>query len=393
MKYDVIVGGGGPAGSISAYLLAKQGIKTLLIEKERLPRYKPCGGGIPLKTNRLFPFDISPAYEVQAEGAVINYQGIFLTRIQFDQPYGWLVMRDRLDQYLIEQAAKAGAAVMEDTTISGVFEKAETVEVHTGRGSFIAQYLIGADGVNSQVAQSLGLLPNRKTGAALEAEVTVPPPAQQEQRNYLTFDFGAIPGGYGWIFPKKDHLSIGIFQANNRKSPGFRKKLTEFIQKTPVLKESKIAILRGHRIPLGGDYLPLHAARTVLVGDAANLADAWLGEGIFYAITSASIAAEVLSTVLNNPAFSLSVYTERIHQEICPQLQYARKIAAIIYRFPRATSLMTARSSIMQNGICSSVYGDINNEQLYKMMLKRSISILYQTIRGELDSRKESNAG
>ncbi len=122
-------------------------------------------------------------------------------------------MRDRFDHYLVQQAVQAGANLLEGISVVSVEEKSDRVVVTTTQGELQAQLLAGADGVNSIVARSMGLMPDREVGVAVEAELAVSPASLEAQGGFATFDFGALPGGYGWIFPKRDHLSVGVFRA------------------------------------------------------------------------------------------------------------------------------------------------------------------------------------
>jgi flavin-dependent dehydrogenase len=162
-------------------------------------------------------------------------------------------------------------------------------------------------------------------GVAVEAELAVSPVSLEAQGTYATFDFGALPGGYGWIFPKRDHLSVGIFKAIPGKAINLKKALEKFIASEAVLLDPRILHLQGHQIPLGGRKQTLHKGRVLLVGDAANLADPWMGEGISYAVVSARLAAEQMFNALGSNQIDLSSYTNLINASITPQLLSARQ--------------------------------------------------------------------
>jgi len=223
--HDVIVVGTGPAGAVLAYLLAKRGLDVLILERETLPRYKTCGGGLTLKAIQNLPFDVNAVLEHKAVGGIVTYAGQQLLKVEIGWPAAWLVMRDRFDHYLVQQAVLAGARLVEGVKVSGVEQRGDRMVVTTTQGELHAQLLAGADGVNSIVARSVGLIPNREVGVALEAELAVPPASLDTQGAYATFDFGALPGGYGWIFPKRDHLSVGVFKAIPGKAGELKKAL------------------------------------------------------------------------------------------------------------------------------------------------------------------------
>ncbi len=380
--YDVIVAGAGPAGSVVAFQLASAGARVLLLEKARLPRYKTCGGGLTIKGVHQLPFDASSAIEAVATGGVLSYRGRELARAELPKPAAWLVMRDRFDQLLAEQSALAGVELVEGAAVSAVEQDDSGVTVQAGRDKFRARLLAGADGVNSVVARAAGLLTMREVGTAIEQEVAVPDAAIRAQGNFATFDFGALPRGYGWIFPKRDHLSVGVFQATPGKTPHLRDDLARFIAGQPLLKGLKVLHSQGHRIPLGGQRVPLHNGRILVLGDAANLADPWLGEGIFYAIRSARIAAPIMLAALEAPTLDLSDYTQQIQREIVRDFRYARFIAAILYRVPGPTSGLLARVPEMQQAVFDTVRGDLSIRELNYWILEHVPQILARLVIG-----------
>ena len=379
MIYDTVVVGAGPAGALLAYDLARRGLEVLLIEKARLPRYKACGGGLTLKTIQSLPFDVSPALEQEADGGIVCYGGQPLLRTPLRR-YAWLAMRDRFDHFLVQQAVAAGAYLADGLPVIAVEEGRDHVVVRTRDGDFAARFVAGADGVNSVVARAAGLLSDREVGVAIEAELAVPDRALEAQGAYATFDFGALPGGYGWIFPKRDHLSVGVFRAQPGQSRGLKHCLEAFIASHAVLHESRRLSLQGHFIPLGGKKEPLHKGRALLLGDAANLADPWLGEGVYYAVVSARIAAEVVWQVLSGAAADLSAYTARIHSQIIRQLGHARRFASLVYRFPRLGSQLLSRSPLMQSAVFGVIRGDITFRQLNRMLTFHLPRILLQAV-------------
>jgi len=367
--HDVIVVGTGPAGAVLAYLLAKRGLDVLILERATLPRYKTCGGGVTWKAIQNLPFDVSPVLEHKAVGGVVTYAGQQMLKVEVSWPIAWLVMRDRFDHYLVQQAVQAGARLMEGVSVIRVEQRPDRVVVNTTQGELEAQLLAGADGVNSVVARSIGLLPDREVGVAVEAEVAVSPASLEAQGAYATFDFGALPGGYGWIFPKRDHLSVGVFHAIPGKAIGLKKALEKFIASEAVLLDPQILHLQGHQIPLGGRKQTLHQGRVLLVGDAANLADPWMGEGISYAVVSARLAAEQMYAALESREIDLSGYTALINASITPQLVYARLFSKAVYSIPEVCSDLLSKSPFMQQMIFDVLRGDRTFKEMTAALL------------------------
>jgi geranylgeranyl reductase family protein len=356
--WDVIVVGAGPSGAVLAYLLAKRGLQVLLLEKAAFPRYKTCGGGVTWKAMQNMPFDASPVYEHAASGGILSYKGRELLRAAQGWTIAWTAMRADFDYFLVQKAVQAGAQLKDGLAVKSIEQDELTVTVHSDQGDFQSRLLAGGDGVNSIVARSLGLLKDRPTGAGLEAELEVSSQAKQAQGAYASFDFGALPHGYGWIFPKRDHLSVGVFHASTHKVPDLRHALDHFIASQPVLRETKVLHIQGHRIPLGGNRDKLHQGRALLVGDAANLADAWIGEGIYYAILSARLAAEAMYAALRDDRPELSEYTRQVHRQITPLLVQARQFAEVVYLLPEVCSVMLGSSPWMQEVLFSALRGN-----------------------------------
>lgn len=381
MDFDVTIIGSGPAGAVLAYHLASAGLGVLIVEKEKLPRYKPCGGGLTQKTIDILPVDVSPVYELNYVGGVLNYAGKEYIRVNFERPVAILVMRDRFDHYLVEQAKKNGVKLSENTRFNGFTYKSDLINIQTSNGDFLSRLLVGADGVNSPVAHHSGLIQNRLVGAAIEAELGVSDEDYRKQGPYAVFDFGALKGGYGWIFPKKKHLSVGVFSANTRKVPDLKGLLARYIAMNPVLKNNTPLHVQGHRIPLDGVKQKLNNNRILLVGDAANLADPWLGEGIYHAVKSANLAARVITRYFDGLENGLDRYTELINQHIVSDLQHARRLSKPVYFSPEFGTKLFSRSPFLQELVFGVMRGDLTFEKFNKKILFGLPLIFTQALR------------
>jgi len=288
--YDVIVAGGGPAGGSAAYHLVHEGARVLVIERQKLPRYKACGGAIPKTALCQFPFSFESVIETspnQVAYAMGNYQ----IQLPLTRDAIVMVMRDRLDTYLLE---KSGADVRTGAAVRSIIETNREVLVTTEDGEKLtARFLIGADGVNSTVARQTGLWRNYSRIPAIEVEVSVSESIFQKYARCPYFLFGAIRWGYAWIFPKADHLSVGIAALRPKRGELQTLLAHEMSCRGIDLRQG---IRQGHTIPLFTRPRPVATNRTLLVGDAAGLVDPLTGEGIRFALKSGRLAATALAT-------------------------------------------------------------------------------------------------
>ena len=170
---DVIIAGAGPAGSLAAFELARQGVSVLILEKSMFPRYKVCGAGLTYKILREIPFDVSPVLETRIHSIIFSSgfrEGFTRTS---DEPMLFCSNRDVFDDFLLKKALEAGARVIHGKKVMGVSQGNEFVTAVTRSGTYRSKLLIGADGASSAVARSAGLHDHILPGLAWEAEIKV----------------------------------------------------------------------------------------------------------------------------------------------------------------------------------------------------------------------------
>ncbi len=375
MIYDAIVAGLGPAGATAAYELSKKGFKVIAFDKQRHPRYKPCGGGLTAKIEKILEPDFKNVVERTISKVNFTFRGTGDIRAVSESPIVYMVMRDVFDSFLVEKARAAGAEIHEQEKVTHVEEGKDGVLVMTEKSMYSAKLLIGADGVNSTVARSVGLKPKKRTAVLIEGEVKVKGKAFNRVSDEILFDFGSVPYGYGWIFPKADHLSLGVGGLKKMvKNPRLYYSL--FLSDQYLLDDIKSERKFGYTIPIFDGESRITSSRTMLAGDAAALVDPFLGEGIYYAIRSGQIAAEVAENILHGSTTTAS-YQERIAQEIYPEFQYARKIGMVFYTFPKIGYELLKRYPEFYELIFDIVRGEASYEQLWnKMKSKSGIEIL-----------------
>jgi geranylgeranyl reductase family protein len=385
--YDVIVVGGGPAGSTAALDLARGGWRVLLLEKDRLPRVKTCAGGLPRKSLAALGVDTSEVHEAHIQRALVTYRARQPIEMTFDRPLGSTVMRANFDYKLAQAAVGAGVTLVEKSRVRQVSQTEYEVSVTTDRQVYRGRYLIGADSVNSTVAPALGLMPNRRAAIAFEAELPVSPENLARYRDTLVFDFGGVPYGYAWIFAKSDHLSVGAAVFHDQGDKRIRQHVIDYAVRAGLLAPGQPldCPCKGHPIPLGDGARTLHAGRTLLAGDAAGLADPFLGEGIYYAIRSGQLAAQALHQALSPPpqhwgdggaASPLALYTETVNREMIADFAYARRFATWCYRLPRVAHWMFATRPRLRAALARTLEGESTWEELWHDGLRTLLPFL-----------------
>jgi geranylgeranyl reductase family protein len=336
-RFDVIVIGAGPAGSTAARHLAQQGAAVALLEKESFPRYKACGGGV---TGRAVPHLGQQLPESLVEATVhevtLTFRNRWPVTVTNDEPIVYMTMRSALDAWLAEEAVSAGAELFEQTRAVSVEQNEEAVRVHTKGGSFAGRVLIGADGVNSRTGRQLGLAQSHEKALTLETELKVTESTLHRFRRSVVLDYGLRPNGYAWVFPKREHLSVGI-GSSACKLEQLRALLAQFCKKHEL--EGQVKEQRGFFVSVGGEKERLHCGRSLLVGDAAGLVDPLFGEGIYYALLSGKVAAAVVTEALQETSASalvnrLSQYQGQLEPEVTSELAAVRRFSEFFYSWP-----------------------------------------------------------
>jgi geranylgeranyl reductase family protein len=285
-RYDAIVVGAGPAGSTTAYRLARAGARVCLVDRARFPRDKPCGGGLTLRAVKQLPFSVEPVVEdtVDRLELGLGYRRRF-TKWSGD-PLVLMTQRRLLDAFLAERAVEAGAEFRDGSKVT---EVSTDGRISLDGATLQADVVIGADGANGVSARSLELTAPVH-GVALEGNVSHAHVDPDRYRGRAVVEIGVVPGGYAWVFPKGDHVNVGVGGWDSD-GPNLRRRLGELCDAYGI-DESHVRALRGHRLPMRGATVKPVAGRVALVGDAAGLVDPLSGDGMYEAFVSGRLAAE-----------------------------------------------------------------------------------------------------
>lgn len=328
--YDVIVIGAGPAGALAAYTLADRGINTLIIEKALLPRYKTCGGGLVERALQFIPFGIDDVIETKCFTAeMYDHKAGLHFSVTKDKPIISMVMRKDFDNYLTGKALEKGASLIHNCEVKAIMLNKNNCEVITPREKFTCRFIVGADGANGITARSAGVTGLVSKIPALEYELTVSNEDMNRLKTSARFDFGVVPFGYGWVFPKKDHLSVGV-AAMKKKNINLNEKFDAYIKALDIKKIIN-ADKHGFVIPINPKGKIFVYRNLFLTGDAAGFADPITAEGISYSLLSGTLAGEAIAVSGLDMNKAGLLYKELLNKKIIRELKYAAMLGRIIY--------------------------------------------------------------
>lgn len=373
-QFDVTIAGAGPAGSVLAYELAKLGVKVLLLEKHKLPRRKVCAGGITVRAASLLPLDFSQVVEDVIYGARLSYNRIPKRVRRYDKPLAYMVMREKFDYLLTNRASEAGATLEDGHEIRNIEITKDSVLVKTNFETFSTPILVGADGANSMVVQSLGLKKGYEYGLGINCHIKVNQDKLAEWQGLIGLDYG-ISGGYAWVFPKMDCLSIGAGG-----SFAVAKKLKPYVfdlVQSYALSDHNDHSIQGHLMPLRRASAPLVLQRVLLVGDAAGLIDPLTGEGIYYGFKSSYLAAPAIFKFLDGKTKDLSEYDLAVNHELAPELKIARTVQKMNSATPRIFFQLLKDNDRFWRAFCRMLRGERTYSSL-KQSLSPPLQMLFR---------------
>ena len=292
--WDAIVVGAGPAGCAAAYDLAGAGRRVLLVDRAAFPRDKACAGGLTLKALRALRYPVDPVVRRWVREMVLEEGPGSAVTVGRATPVCAMTVRQELDSYCLARTEAHGAIFHRVGDLLAVDQEADRVVLRFADGEAnAARFVVGADGVHSRVRTLTTNARWFRTAFALEVNV---PYRRADEAYPLCFDFAPIPGGYGWMFPRDNHVNVGLYTAG---SAGLdREALERYIALRcgPAREHSKVV---GQFLGLGAArYRPVEGSRVLLAGDAAGFVDPLTGEGIYGAIRSGQAAATAIDAAL-----------------------------------------------------------------------------------------------
>lgn len=346
MKVAVL--GGGPSGAFAAERLAAAGIRTIVFD-EKLAWEKPCGGGLTWKAYSQYPFLTEGATPKKViTDSVLTAPGSPPARLKLDRPI-LIYSRYDLNAMLLDRAQAAGAQ-LERTRVLAADRTGRGWSIRTKNGTADADFCILAAGARNPL-RNLGteLMP----GDAMTALGYFVP----GERDHIDVQFFSGLAGYIWIFPRCGHLSVGI--CGKEPAASLRARLDRYMEEQGLSKAG--ATYYGHLLPslesrawkqnrIAGDGW-------MAVGDAAGLVDPITGEGLYYALRSADLAAQAM---IAKPAESADGYSRTLRRDISDDLEFASRLAhhfyhgrflggSVVSRMVQFTRLSPTFRSLMQD--------------------------------------------
>ncbi len=374
--YDLIIVGGGPSGASAGRVAGKAGISTLLLEKENFPRYKPCGGALSPYALSCLDFKLPESVvERDISKVRVHFREHCIER-QRNYRLALLVSRKAFDNFLLDKAMETGIEVHFGEKVLDCEEREECVEVKTSQDTYLAKFVLIAEGSVGMLKYKVRPQRDRKTeyGLALVSEV---PEDDEVIRNrfpgVIDIHFGTSPRGYGWIFPHAGYYSVGVTgTAEHMKHPN--KVMQDFLQSNGFFGEFQV---RSHIIPVGGIKRKTVSSRVLLSGDAAGFVDAFIGEGIAYAIRSGQLAAENVADLVlyGRKLRDLNKYESRCRQEFGIFLGSSLKLEKVMHRFPEISfKLATSRKEILDKYLDEVVISRSHKDYVRWLLLNFSLA-------------------
>ena len=430
--YDVLIAGAGPAGCAAAYDLARAGRRVLLLDKRTFPRPKACACGLTRKTLKALRYSVDPVVERVCHEIILqigNEPGapgpdsrtrVSTTppladksreiRVKTRNPICAMAVRERFDHFCLQQTLASGrkggsVQLQKIDSILALREFPTHIELDvaiTEAGeqrteTLTAPVLIGADGSNGQTRRLAARLSQGEAvahsaqepawyahGFALEAMVPfVALPATLpagDKAHDLVFDFSPLKGGYGWLFPKGDHINIGVggfvprTDDTTHNDRPFEKVTRALLAQYTLHKlgldlASIDAHVTGQYLGLGGHaYIP--QGRVLLTGDAAGLVDPLTGEGIHSAIISGQAAAAAILETTSAGSAALAAAYARHLAPLQETLAFSHRAARSFYAEP-ARGFKIMRTPILRQLVLKTYADGLPHTKLLTSLAKR----------------------
>ncbi len=382
--HDVVVVGAGPAGSMAARICAEAGLDTVLLEKFPLPRIKPCGGAVMYRGLRLLKRLPLSLVERKIFGLRFVLPSGKTSEFKSERLIGITTNREDYDAHLAHCAEDAGATLLDNTRVKDVRVDDDRVVTPLSDGRELeSSFVIGADGVNTTVGRAVGLRSGRKdltrVGLGMESDFVVGERRVEDVFNGDPSILEILPiegrVSYGWIFPKREKLAIGVAGAAVHMYP-----------LRPIFESFVKGLEKRFGIPLKPERRGTHflgadgvintnvTDRVILVGDAAGFVDPMMGEGIAYAMRSGVYAAETIEKAIalgRYDAKFLSQYQDRCRSEFGANFGMAEWAGSRGTSFAESVLTHASHLKLSSEILLMLARGDIGYAQIPAVVLRK----------------------
>ncbi len=406
-----MVVGAGPAGATAARRLALAGFPVRLLDRRPFPRQKPCGGGISLRVLSRFPYlerELSRIATHTVRRLHLEGPEGRSTVIESDGPAALMIRRVEFDDLLVSLAVAAGVELITGVDVVNARESTEGVVVTARDGrEYSAPVAIAADGVHSVVARRLGLNPGWPAqSVALDMMEETPRTALRDlDPSTLWVSYGHQPGrhqppgpaaaeGYAYIFPKRDHVNIGIgyvlsyYRSSMDDAPYElqREFIADLRQRRIVEGDSVRENFTPFLIPVGGPLRHPGRGAVLLAGDAGGFVNGFTAEGIYYAMVSGELAADAV--LADDPRPLADRYRRACDAEIGAELRDSVLLQRYLFADRRRIFdvIAGARSdAAVTKLILDFAVGRMSYRALRRRMLARSPMLAARLLRAHLN--------
>ncbi|MHA1268969.1 MAG: NAD(P)/FAD-dependent oxidoreductase [Candidatus Helarchaeota archaeon] len=323
--YDIIISGSGPAGASAAIECAKEGLKVLLFEKNKLkPRFeKPCGGAIPKCLVNEFNIN-----KKVLENEIIGHNiyapnGKQCDLVRHGQNWGYIVRRSKFDAYLVEKAINSGVEVRGRSSVQDVIIKnGKIIGVKVKESNNIKEYysniVIAADGVGSKIAVKAGLRDKWSRDDLGYCSVAFVEGFKGDIEKNLKYNHVYIsnriaPNCYAWIFPLSENLvnmGVALYNTEFENPMNYLLKFVKWNKIKEKFNYTKILWKNNYAVPYNGIKTKLVDDGIICIGDAAGFVSPYSGEGISYGMYSGKFAGETCALAYNRDDFSVNTLRE-----------------------------------------------------------------------------------
>jgi flavin-dependent dehydrogenase len=246
--------------------------------------------------------------------------------------------------------------------------------IHTSEGDVQAKFIIAGDGALSPIAKMAGWKETRTIIPALEYEVEVPAADFERLSKNVRFDVDVIPLGYGWCFPKKNHLSIGVgVFVKTKQKIDLKKYYADYLKSlgiTEIISEQA----HGFVIPVSPRTDTFVQKNVFLIGDSAGFADPLTAEGISNSILSGVLAAQSIVESNLDSAQAATLYQQKLEDGILPEIRTGVLLSKLFYEKKTIRNLFLKKfGQHLAEAMTDVFMGDRSYPKDYKASIRRKI--------------------